>query len=242
MNRILREANALSKCLFAASLCAYAFVCSDWRVLILYIVFLLGILALTMEFDRILLLALGIFVTGLPVLLLLFILGGIEKAPTWQEGVWLGLSWLGVFFLRVFIVVLADLIVVKLTSFSNMILSLRSLKLPGRLVLFVSALVSMLPNIFGMALRVIEVQRCRGFEVKKLLNPKNFLPLFIPVFLAQMRRSADLALSLELRGVNGATYGQGSRLHLGGGDMLFVAAAFLLWLGPFRWSVVLHGG
>jgi len=240
MNRMLREANALSKCLFAASLCAYAFVCSDWRVLVAYILLLMAILAMTMEFDRILLLALGILVTGLPVLLVLFIAGGIEKAPTWQEGVWLGLSWLGVFFLRIFIVVLADVLVVKLTSFSNMIFSLRSLRLPGRLVLFVSALVSMLPNIFGMALRVIEVQRCRGFEVKKLCNPKNFLPLFIPVFLAQMRRSADLALSLELRGVNGATYGQGGSIHMGRGDILFMAAAFLLWLGPFRWSLILQ--
>lgn len=240
MNQWLRESNALSKILFAISLCAYAFVCSDWRVLVAYILVLLALLAATGEIDRILLLAVGIFFAGLPVLLVLFILGGIEKSATWQEGVWLGLSWLGVFFLRLLIMVLADLLVVKLTSFSNMILSLRSLRLPGGVVLFVSALVSMLPNIFGMALRVIEVQRCRGFDAKKLINPRNFLPLFIPVFLAQMRRSADLALSLELRGVNGATYGRGGRLSLGRGDILFLVATVLVWFGPFRMSLVLE--
>lgn len=240
MNRLLRDANALSKCLFAISVCAYAFLCSDWRVLAAYMLVLLAGLLLFAEVDRMLLLAVFVFAISSPVLLALFILGGIEKAPTWQEGVWLGLSWLGVFYLRLCIMVLADLLVVKLTSFSNMILSLRSLRLPGKVVLFASALISMLPNIFGVALRVIEVQRCRGFEPKQLIRPKNFLPLFIPVFLAQMRRSADLALSLELRGVNGATYGQALRLQVGWGDVLFVVAGLLVWIGPFQWSLAIQ--
>ena len=94
----------------------------------------------------------------------------------------------------------------------------------------------MLPNIFGVALRVIEVQRCRGFEPKQLIRPKNFLPLFIPVFLAQMRRSADLALSLELRGVSGDNLKQGARLSLCGGDFVFMIAAVLVWVGPVSWA------
>jgi len=164
----------------------------------------------------------------------LFVLGGVERAATWQDGIWLGLGWMGGFLLRVLIMVLADLIVVKLTSFSNMVLSLRGLRLPGGVVLFVSALVSMLPNICGMALRIIEVQRCRGFESKKMLRPSGFLPLFIPVFLAQMRRSADLALSLELRGVSREALARGGRLTFGVGDALFFLAAIAVWAGPIR--------
>ncbi len=140
--------------------------------------------------------------------------------------------------LRVLIMVLVDLLVVKLTSFSTMLLSLRGLHLPGGVVLFISALVSMLPNILAMALRVIEVQRCRGFELKKMLRPSSLLPLFIPVFLAQMRRSTDLALSLELRGVSGEALVRGARLTVGAGDLLFVVAAALVWIGPISLDVI----
>ncbi len=236
MTELLRRANAASKGLFAISLCAYAFVCPDWRVLVAFLVALVALLYFTGEFDRLALLLFGVCLAGLPMLTVLFILGGVEKAATWQEGVWLGLGWMGVFYLRLWIMVLADLLVVKLTSFSNMILSLRGLRLPGVVVLFVSALVSMLPNILAMALRVVEVQRCRGFETRKMLRPSSFLPLFIPVFLAQMRRSADLALSLELRGVSGDTMQRGGQLSLGAGDIVFVAAAVLVWVGPISWA------
>lgn len=235
MNGALHRANALSKILFAVSLCAYAFICPDWRVLAACGLGLLVLLALTGELDRTVWLLLGVMLGGMPVLVALFMLGGIEKADTWQAGVWLGLQGLGVFTLRLCIMVLADLVVVKLTTFSNMVLSLRTLRLPGRVVLFLSALISVLPNICGMALRVVEVQRCRGFEPKKLLRPSGFLPLFIPVFLAQMRRSADLALSLELRGVGGDSLGRGGRLRLCVGDAVFLAIAVLVWLGPTCW-------
>lgn len=232
MNGWLHRATAVSKVFFAVSICAYAFVCPDWRVLAAYIVGLVAVLWSTGELDRTAFLLVGVLVAGMPVLLLLFVLGGVERAATWQEGVWIGLGWLGVFMLRVIIMVLADLIVVKLTSFSNMVLSLRGIRLPGGVVLFISALVSMLPNICGMALRVIEVQRCRGFEPKKLLRPRNFLPLFIPVFIAQMRRSADLALSLELRGVSRDALARGGRLTFGVGDAFFFLTALAVWIGP----------
>ena len=84
----------------------------------------------------------------------------------------------------------------------------------------------------------IEVQRCRGFELKKMLRPSSLLPLFIPVFLAQMRRSTDLALSLELRGVSGEALVRGARLTVGAGDLLFVVAAALVWLGPISLDVI----
>ena len=232
MIRRLREANALSKILCAVSLCAYAFACQDWRVLAGLVAGLLVFMLLVREFDRTLWLVAVLVVTGMPVILLLCLLGGIEKAPTWREGIILGATWYGLFSLRLVVVVLSDLLVVKLTSFSNLILSLRSLRLPSRVVLFASALVSMLPNILSMALRVIEVQRCRGFEAKRMLRPSSFLPLFIPVFLAQMRRSADLALSLELRGISAGSFGSAGRFTFGGGDALFYAAGLLVWSQP----------
>ena len=232
MTAVLRRASALSKCAFAVSLSVYAFACPDWRILVGVNLLLAGLLAASRQFDRIVWLALGVCVASLPTLSELFLLGGVEKAATWREGLMLGLSWLAVFELRLLVMLLADILVVKWTTFSDLLLSLRALRLPGKLVLFCSALVSLLPSVFSLAAHVVEVQRCRGFDPKRLRNPKNFLPLFIPVFLAQLRRSTDLALSLELRGISGAPPARASRLALGMGDAVLLAAGVAVWLLP----------
>ncbi len=232
MTAVLRRASALSKCAFAVSLSVYAFACPDWRILVGVNLLLAGLLAASRQFDRIVWLALGVCVASLPTLSVLFLLGGVEKAATWREGLMLGLSWLAVFELRLLVMLLADILVVKWTTFSDLLLSLRALRLPGKLVLFCSALVSLLPSVFSLAAHVVEVQRCRGFDPKRLRNPKNFLPLFIPVFLAQLRRSTDLALSLELRGISGAPPARASRLALGMGDAVLLAAGVAVWLLP----------
>ncbi|KHK01478.1 energy-coupling factor transporter transmembrane component T family protein [Desulfovibrio sp. TomC] len=235
MVRSLRRASAVSKFLFAVSLCAYAFLCEDWRILLAIVVAVSILLLVSGVWDRSVSLIFGVSVLGLPTLLLLFLLGGIEKAANWREGMLLGLAWLGVFSLRLLIVLLVDVLVVKWTSFSDMLLSLRSLGLPGKAVLFVSALTSLLPAMFAMSLRVVEVQRARGFEAKRLMRPSQFLPLFVPVFLAQMRRATELALSLELRGLAGDRPEAVVRTPLSVGDACFYLAAVLPWTG-FAWQ------
>lgn len=236
MVRSLRRASAVSKFLFAISLCAYAFLCEDWRILLGIVVAVSGLLLVSGVWDRSVSLIFGVSVLGLPTMLLLFLLGGIEKASNWREGVLLGLAWLGVFSLRLLIVLLVDVLVVKWTSFSDMLLSLRSLGLPGKAVLFVSALTSLLPAMFAMSLRVVEVQRARGFEAKRLVRPSQFLPLFVPVFLAQMRRATELALSLELRGLAGDRPEAVVRPPLCFGDACFCLAAVLPWTGvAWQW-------
>jgi energy-coupling factor transport system permease protein len=228
----LRRASAASKFAFALSLCVYAFLCPDWRILVGLILVLAALLIASGDWDRSVTAVFCVAVLGSPMLLALFLLGGVEKAATWQEGVWLGLTWLGVFYLRLFVLVFADLLVVKWTTFSNMLLSLRALGLPGKAVLFVSTLVGMLPRVFALGLHVVEVQRCRGLESKRLARPSNLLALFVPVFLIQMRRATDLALSLELRGLTAEAAGAGRRLSFGTGDGLFLLAAVLVWTAP----------
>lgn len=225
----LKQSSALGKILFALSLSAYAFYCQDWRVLAGIMAVLVLLLAASGDWDRSVWLVFAVFAGSLPTLLLLFLLGGVEKAATWQEGVLLGLSWLWLFSLRLLLLVLADVLVVKWTTFSDLLLCLRGLRLPGKVVLFFSTLVTMVPNVFGLAMHILEVQRCRGFSPKKLLNPKHLLPLFVPVFLAQLQRSTALALSLELRGISGATLSGGGRISLGPGDAVLAAAAVLIW-------------
>lgn len=232
----LKRSSALGKCFFALSLSAYAFYCQDWRVLLGLIVLLAGALALAGDWDKSVWVMFVVFAASLPTLLFIFLLGGVEKAPTWREGVLLGLSWLSVFSLRLFLLVLADIMVVKWTTFSDLLLSLRGLRLPGKAVLFVSTLATMVPNVFSLAMHVITVQRCRGFTPKRLVNPKNFLPLFVPVFLAQVKRSTDLALSLEMRGISGDALARGARVRLTPGDALLGVAAILIWFLGRGWA------
>ena len=66
MTRLLRQANAVSKGLFAISICTYAFLCPDWRILVGLGVGLLLVLGLTGELDRIVLLLVGVFLAALP--------------------------------------------------------------------------------------------------------------------------------------------------------------------------------
>ena len=236
MLRSLRRANAISKFLFAISLCAFAFCCQDWRILFGIAVALSALILASGVWDRSVSLIFGVSLLGLPTLLLLFLLGGIEKGADWREGLLLGLGWLGIFSLRLIIVLLVDVLVVKWTSFSDMLLSLRSLGLPNKAVLFVSALTSLLPAMFAMSLRVVEVQRARGFEAKRLVRPSQFLPLFVPVFLAQMRRASELALSLELRGLAGDSPKTALRPTVCFGDGCFWLAALLPWSGiAWQW-------
>jgi|GEM_PF-2173064 len=229
---VLRRAAAPSKFAFALSLCAYAFACQDWRVLAAIIAILAGLLAASGEWDRGVWLLFGVFAAGLPTLLVLFVLGGVEKSGSWTEGTLLGLGWLGLFALRLFVLVLADVLVVKWTGFSDMLLSLRALGLPAKAVLFVSAMVGLLPRAFALARQVVEVQRCRGLAPKQLARPRHLLALFVPVFLIQMRRATDLALSLELRGIAAAAATAGLRPPFGPGDALFLAAALAIWTEP----------
>jgi len=233
----LRRASAVSKFAFALSVCAYAFTCEDWRVLVGLIVFLAGLILVSKQWDRSVTLIFGAFFLGLPTLLLLFILGGVEKAGSWKEGTLLALSWLALFSLRLFVFLFVDVLVVKWTTFSNMLLSLRALGLPSKAVLFASTMVGLVPRVFALGLHVVEVQGCRGLEAKKLARPRNLLALFVPVFLIQMRRATDLALSLELRGIAADATGQGPALSPGIGDVLFGLAAVLVWAGPL-WSLI----
>jgi energy-coupling factor transport system permease protein len=86
MTRLLRQANAVSKGLFAISICTYAFLCPDWRILVGLGGGLLLVLGLTGELDRIVLLLVGVFLAALPMLLCFSSWGGVEKGRQLADG------------------------------------------------------------------------------------------------------------------------------------------------------------
>lgn len=140
--------------------------------------------------------------SGLPVILLVFIISGYERAGTLSGGAVWGIREAGIFLLRLGIVLLANVIVIKSTSLKDLTESLRGLRIPEKAVLFFTTILRFLPMSIESGKRIIEVQRCRGFRIVGLANPKNFLPVFVPLFVSHMRISHDMALSLEIRYFN----------------------------------------
>lgn len=135
----------------------------------------------------------------LPGLALLFVLAGRETAGAWGAGLRWGFWRLVPYTLRVAGLMLANLLFLQATPLPELMGGLRRV-LPARAALLLATLVRFLPTTLEEARRVLEAQRCRGLARRRLLRPSGLLSLAVPLFLAQVRRSRDLALSLEIRG------------------------------------------
>lgn len=145
-----------------------------------------------------LLLALGF--AGLPWMFLLFWWAGVEQTGSWSTAISWALRNMAVLVLRLATLMAANLYVVRRVSFRGLTHALYALKVPESAVLFVSTLVRFLPVCGDEARRILEVQRCREFDPRRLLyDPRAMAPIFVPLFVAQMKRSHDVAMALELR-------------------------------------------
>ena len=161
----------------------------------------LGLLAWRLGLSRKLLRVLAwTALLPLPGLAILFLLAGREATGGWLPGAWWGLGKLAPYATRIAGLMLANLLFLEATPLPELLGALRRLPLPPRAALFAATLVRFLPSALQEALRVVEAQRCRGLARRRLLTPAGLLSLAVPLFLAQVRRSHDLALSLEIRG------------------------------------------
>jgi energy-coupling factor transporter transmembrane protein EcfT len=135
----------------------------------------------------------------LPGLALLFLLSGREATGAWGPGLAWGMVRLAPYSLRIFCLTLANLVFVHRTSLPELLALLARLGLPDRAALMGAVLVRFLPTALGEVRRVLEVQRSRGLDRRRLLTPDGLLALAVPLFLAQVQRSHDLALALAIR-------------------------------------------
>jgi len=136
----------------------------------------------------------------LPWMALLFVLAGREATGTWPAGASWGLVRLAPYTARIGALMLANLLFLHATPLPELMALLRRLALPCRAALFLATLIRFLPSALQEVRRVVEAQRCRGLERRRLLTPSGLLALAVPLFLAQVQKSHDLALSLEIRG------------------------------------------
>jgi len=161
----------------------------------------LAILALVLGLPRgtaRLLVAVGLL--GLPMLYLVFVLSGREATGAWAPAFRWGLVHMAPYSLRMGDLALANLLFIQVTSLAEIMEALKALRLPDPVVLFLSTVLRFMPQILLEARRVVDAQRCRGLTSRKLLTPPGLLAVFVPLFLGQVQRSRDLAISLEVRG------------------------------------------
>lgn len=137
----------------------------------------------------------------LPGISLLFLLAGREATGAWGTGALWGLARMVPYTVRLAGLLLANLAILGSLSLPETLAVLRRLRVPEALVLVLTALAAFLPGTAREAARTLEVQRSRGLGWRRLLTPSGLLSLGVPLFLAQARRSCDLALSLEIRGL-----------------------------------------
>jgi len=136
----------------------------------------------------------------LPWMAVLFVLAGREATGTWSAGAVWGLVRLAPYGTRIGCLMLANLMFLNATPLPELMAVLRRLAIPDRIALFLMTLIRFLPSVLQEVRRVVEAQRCRGLERRRLLTPSGLLALAVPLFLAQIQKSHDLALSLEIRG------------------------------------------
>jgi energy-coupling factor transport system permease protein len=157
-------------------------------------------LALVLGLSRGMVRALAwIALAPMPAYLVLFTIAGREAVGSWGPGLVWGLVRLAPYTLRVASLMLANLLLLRVMPLPELIGALRGLPIPDQAALFLATLLRFLPTTLQEARRVVEAQRCRGMERRRLLTPAGFLSLAIPLFLAQIQKSHDLALSLEIR-------------------------------------------
>jgi len=130
---------------------------------------------------------------------LLFVISGREATGAWGAGLAWGLVRLVPYCLRIAGLVLANLLFLQVTPLPELIRCLRALPIPDQAALFLAALLRFLPTTLQEARRVLEAQRCRGMARRRFLTPSGFIALALPLFLAQLQKSHDLALSLDIR-------------------------------------------
>lgn len=172
------------------------------------------------------------FLTGLPWFILIFVIAGYEKKGDWIEGAYWGLYHLGIFLLRIKSLLLANIILVQNTSLKDITKTLRSIGVSERVVLFLSTVLRFIPLSLEEGKRIIEIQQCRGFRIKSLANPKNLLPIFIPLFISHLKRAQEMALSLEIRYFSFKKNKTGDPISLGVGDAIGLVLAITLFFIP----------
>ena len=100
------------------------------------------------------------------------------------------------YFLTISIISLQTFIFYASTPPFELIIGLKTLKIPGNIAFAISIAISFLPIILNEIREVLVMQQSRGYKFRLF----NLKPIIIPTILGVMDYSTNLAMSLEARG------------------------------------------
>jgi energy-coupling factor transport system permease protein len=135
---------------------------------------------------------------GLPAVAILFLLTGYERSGLWADAVPWSLIEVAKYALRLECLLLANVAMIGTISLREMTELLTHRWMPAWLGVPLLAAVRFMPLMLAESHRIYNVQRCRGLRLHPW-SPRTWLPVFIPLFIAQMQRAHDTALALVVR-------------------------------------------
>jgi energy-coupling factor transporter transmembrane protein EcfT len=138
---------------------------------------------------------------GFPFLLLVYVISECAVSGMTAGAFAAGALGAAVFILKIHFVVWANLLFVRTTEPQQLVPALEKLHMPRELCLMIVIILRFFPVMFEEATAVYQAQRVRGFEFRRAFNPANWLPLTVPLVVNVMKKSHDLAMILELKGI-----------------------------------------
>jgi energy-coupling factor transporter transmembrane protein EcfT len=130
----------------------------------------------------------------------LFVLSYLWREPTYSAGALRGLNEGTLYALRFLSLILVNFVIVLSTDPREVYYVFRSLRIPDTISQIMSHVINLFPRLVQEIQAIAEAQTLRGMRWRNLWRPSSWLPLALPVLLATMRYSEQMAISLELRG------------------------------------------
>lgn len=178
----------------------FAFMIDELWLLTGYFFIVLGIILIfRIRFGRAIMVV-KLFITGIPVLLALFVLSYLWKEPSWTSGILRGLREGVLYSLRFLNLILMNFVIVLSSDPREIVYVFRSFRIPETISQIMAHVINLFPRLVQEIRTIVEAQTLRGMQFRNLWRPSNWLPLALPVVLATMRYSEQMAISLELRG------------------------------------------
>jgi cobalt/nickel transport system permease protein len=138
---------------------------------------------------------------GFPFLVVIYILSEYGAAKGLRHAVVSGVGGAAVFILKIHFVLWVNLLIVHTSEPQDIVRTLRKMRVPRELCIMIMIILRFFPVMFDEAVAIYQAQCARGFKPRRMLNPANWLPLSVPLIVVVMKKSQDLAIVLELKGM-----------------------------------------
>lgn len=149
--------------------------------------------------------------------------------------------------LKIISVVMMIPLVTMTTTLPKLMAGMAAIRLPYKFIFTFGVAMRLVPLVTSTYFDIMASQRLRGHDLsqmnyfKRLI--KGYVPLFIPLVLTMLRRTADMDVAIESRGFGAPvarTYLEEIRPHRG--DYLALLVSLVVFSGIFAYLYLTHAG